>query len=130
MFLPASVNKPGIEPWVQRPCSAITPKLGMAMYMNAGKLAIATGATKPEYICMEDHAAAVAADTPIHVLPVTPEMEFEVQASAAMTSVKPGDKVTIATDGLRVTATTSDGVAKLVAIHGTTAGSSVRVRFN
>lgn len=129
MFLPATVKGPGIAPWVQRPCGAITPKVGLALYLNAGALAIATGTTKPEYICMEEHEAAVAAGTPVYVLPVSPDIEFETQATAAMTAVKVGNKVTLATDGLGVTATTTDGVAQVVALEGTAVGDNVRVRF-
>ena len=46
-----------------------------------------------------------------------------------MTSVKLGDKVTIYTDGLQVTATTTSGVAEVVGMDGTAAGSTVLVRF-
>lgn len=128
MFSPAVVTH-GVKPWLKLPCGAITPKLGMAMYLNNGVLTIATGTTKPEYICMEQHETAVAANTPVSVLPVSPEIIFETQASAAMTSIKPGSKVTIATDGLRVTATTTDGTAKVLSLEGTAVGSNVRVCF-
>ena len=97
--------------------------------VNNGVLTIATGTTKPEYICMEQHETAVAANTPVSVLPVSPEIIFETQASAAMTSIKPGSKVTIATDGMRVTATTTDGTAKVLSLEGTAIGSNVRVCF-
>lgn len=129
MFMPARVEH-GVKPWQQLPCSAIATKVGMAMYMTGGKLALASGATKPEYICMEQHDTAVAANTPINVLPVTPGIVFETQCSAALTSIAPGNKVTIATDGLRVTATTSDGVAKVLSFEGTAIGSNVLVCFD
>ena len=40
-----------------------------------------------------------------------------------------GDKVTIHTDGLQVTATTTGGVAEVVWMEGTASGAKVRVRF-
>jgi len=43
--------------------------------------------------------------------------------------VKPGNKVTIHTDGMQVTATTEGGVAEIVAMDGTAAGDKCRVRF-
>lgn len=129
MFLPARVAKPGIVPWEKRPCSAITPKVGLALYLNAGNLAIASGTTKPEYICMEEHEAAVAAGTMIHVMPVRPDTEFETQATAAMTAVKVGSKVTLSTDGMGVTATTEGGTAQVLSLEGTAVGDSVYVRF-
>lgn len=129
MFLPAIV-KGNVAPWKAFPVGAITTEVGMAMVLSGGKLVKATGTTVPEYICMERHKEAVADGTYIHVLPVSADIEFETQASAAMTSIKIGDKVTIATDGLRVTATTTDGVARVTALEGTAAGSAVRVCFD
>ena len=129
MFLPAIV-KGNVAPWKAFPVGAITTEVGMAMVLSGGKLVKATGTTAPEYICMERHKEAVADGTYIHVLPVSADIEFETQASAAMTSIKIGDKVTSATDGLRVTATTTDGVARVTALEGTAAGSAVRVCFD
>ena len=43
--------------------------------------------------------------------------------------MKLGDKVTLHTDGLQVTATTASGVAEVVGMDGTAAGDRVRVRF-
>ena len=42
---------------------------------------------------------------------------------------KLGDKVTLHTDGLQVTATTTNGVAEGVYMDGTASGSMCRVRF-
>ncbi|MBQ8830845.1 MAG: hypothetical protein IJ017_04555 [Oscillospiraceae bacterium] len=128
MFFPATV-KGNVAPWKKLPVGAITTEVGMAMYLSGGKLVKATGTTAPEYICMERHKEAVADGTYIHVLPVSPGIEFETQASAALTSVKVGDKVTIATDALRITATTTDGVARVLAMEGTEVGATVRVVF-
>lgn len=128
MFLPAAV-KGNVVPWEKMPCTSMTTEVGMTMYMSNGMLTKAVGTTKPEYICMERHANPIPASTPIHVIPVTPDVIFETTASASMTSVKPGNKVTIATDALRVTGTTTDGVATVVALDGTATGSVVRVCF-
>ena len=49
--------------------------------------------------------------------------------SAAATAVTLGQKVTINTDGLSVTATTTSGVAEVVYMDGTASGSMCRVRF-
>lgn len=130
MFLPVKVNKSGIEPWERLPCSAIQPKLGQAMYLSGGQLAVAGGTTTPQYICMEERDAAVAAGTPIHVLPIREGMIFETIAAAALTSVNIGDKVTLMTSGIAVTATTTGGVATIVEMDGTAANSTVRVCFD
>ena len=65
----------------------------------------------------------------IPVMRVLPDMMFETTFQAAASSVKLGDKVTLHTDGLQVTATTASGVAEVVGMDGTAAGDRVRVRF-
>lgn len=118
---------PGIE---YLPCGAITPKVGMALIQTGGNLAIATGANKPTYISMCEKDSACTAGDIIPVLRVLPDMIFETTFSAAATSVKLGDKVTLhASDGMQVTATTTSGVAEVVGMDGTASGSICHVRF-
>lgn len=65
----------------------------------------------------------------IHVIPVNSHMVFETVASAALTEVTQGSKVTLSADGLKITATTTSGVAEILDMDGTAIGSRVRVRF-
>lgn len=111
------------------PCSAITPKVGMALVQTSGNLAMASGTTAPTYISMCERDTACTAGELIPVVRVQKDIIFGVPAQADMTSVKLGDKVTIYTDGLQVTATTTSGVAEVVGMDGTAAGSTVLVRF-
>lgn len=111
------------------PCSAITPKVGMALVQTSGNLVLASGTTAPAYISMCERDTACTAGELIPVVRVQKDIIFGVPAQAAMTSVKLGDKVTIYTDGLQVTATTTSGVAEVVGMDGTAAGSTVLVRF-
>ena len=111
------------------PCSAITPKVGMALVQTSGNLALASGTTAPTYISMCERETACTAGELIPVVRVQKDIIFGVPAQAAMTSVKLGDKVTIHTDGLQVTATTASGVAEVVGMDGTAAGSTVLVRL-
>lgn len=111
------------------PCGAIQPKIGLALTQTSGNLAIASGTTRPTYICMTERSKAVEAGEIIPVVRVGADVIWETTASAAFTSVKQGDKVTISTDGLQVTATTTSGVAEVIDFDGTAAGSTVRVRF-
>ena len=129
VFTPVTIDRAGIQPWETQPCGAITPKVGLALAFSSGKLAVAAGTTKPEFICMESRASAVASGTMIHVMPVTEHIVFETKASAAFTDVAVGAKVTLSTDGLKVTATTTGGVAEIMEMDGTAIGSKVRVRF-
>lgn len=111
------------------PVSAITPKVGMALVQTSGNLSIASGTTAPTYISMCERDTACTAGELIPVVRIQQDIIFGVPAQAAMTSVKLGDKVTIHTDGLQVTATTTSGVAEVVGMDGTAAGSTVLVRF-
>ena len=111
------------------PCSAITPKVGMTLYFSSGKLAIAAGTTAPAYISLCERSSACTAGELIPVMRVLPTVVYGVTSSAAMGSINPGDKVTIATGGLQVTATTTSGVAEVVQIDDAAAGGELLVRF-
>lgn len=111
------------------PAGAIVPKVGMALTVTGGKLSIASGTTAPSYISMIEKEEALTDGDVIPVMRVLPDMMFQTTFQAAATSIKLGDKVTIHTDGLQVTATTTGGVAEVVQMDGTTAGSPVCVRF-
>ena len=112
------------------PCSAIQPKFGMALTQSSGKLAIATGTTKPTYISLYQAAAAVSAGTIIPDMRVDSDIIFKTSNSASFGSINLGDKVTLhASSGMQVTATTTSGVAEVVGMDGTASGSTVYVRF-
>lgn len=124
---------PGIE---YLPASAITPKVGMALTQTTGQLtqttgqlALATGATAPTYISMCEKDGECTAGDIIPVIRVGKDMILETTFAAAATSIKLGDKVTLHTDGLQVTDTTTNGVAEVVYMDGTASGSMCRVRF-
>lgn len=111
--------------------SAFQPSVGMALSVNAsGQLAKCAATSVPTYISAVEAGATLATGTLIPVLRVQPDIIFETQNSAAFTSVKVGQKVTIDADGLRVTATTTSGVAEVVHMEDTAVGSEIRVRFN
>lgn len=130
MFLNIKTDDGHVAPFEQYPCSAITPKRGMAMVLSSGKLAIATGTSKPEFICVEEHDSAVSAGDLVTVVRVDPQTVYETTLSAAGTSLNIGDLVTLhASNGLQVTATTTSGVAEIVEMDGTAVGDTVRVRF-
>ena len=113
------------------PCSAITPKVGMALVQSSGNLAIATGTTKPTYISMVEKTAACTAGDIIPVFRIDPDMIFETTFSASASSVDLGDKVTLhASSGMQVTATESSGVAEVVYKDGSSSGDMCRVRFS
>lgn len=117
---------------VAKPCSAITPVVGMALVPSSGNLAIATGTTAPTYISMQKFGTARTAGDPVIVARVNHDVVWETTLSANGTSLNIGDKVTLhASNGLQVTATTSSGVAEIVDFPDgvKTSGARVRVRF-
>lgn len=93
------------------------------VYGSAGTIVKATGTTKPEFIC-----AGVSGDVVVGQV-IEEDMEFATTLSASGTSLKLGNKVTIGTDGDNVTATTTNGVAEIIEIHGTSVGDEVIVKF-
>ena len=111
------------------PCGAITPKVGLALTQSGGNLAIASGTAAPAYISMCEKESACTAGDIIPVIRVEKGTVYETTLSAAGSSLKLGDKVTLSADGMQVTATTTGGVAEIVALCGTAAGDAVRVRF-
>ena len=81
---------------------------------------------------MKDADAAVTAGTIIPVVRVDKDRIYETTNSAAFSSAKIGQKVTLHTDGLQVTATTASGVAEIVDFDDKAksgAGGTVHVRF-
>lgn len=132
MFIPVKNDTGAPTPWEFLPCGAITPKLGMALIQTSGNLAIATGTNKPTYISMVEKEAACTAGDLIPVMRVEPGTIFETELSAAGSSLKLGDKVTLhASNGMQVTATKTDGIAEIVEFltDAQASGDKVRVRF-
>ena len=125
-FFPDKSDHGAVTPFEYLPCGAITPKAGLALVLTNGLLALATGATAPTYICMKD------AGTIIPVVRVDKDRIYETTNSAAFSSAKIGQKVTLHTDGLQVTASTTKGVAEIVDFDDKAksgAGGTVHVRF-
>ena len=128
-FIPHVIDDGGTVPLEMMPASAITPKIGLALAFSSGKLAVCGATAVPEYICMTESGSAVAAGTMIPVMRVNHHVVFSVPANASMASVALGAKVTLHTDGMQVTATTTSGVAEIVGREGTAAGDAQYIRF-
>lgn len=99
-------------------------KLGEALVLANGKLTKCGATVMPEFISV---GATIGERVP--VVRVMEEDTFEAPLSAAGTSLKVGDKVTLDTDGLQVTATTENGVFTLTKINGTEIGDTVEGMF-
>ena len=128
MFLLHSTDDGRIPSLEYLPAGSFSRKAGTPLTMTGGKLAIATGTTKPLYILAAERASAVSGEI-VPVFRVDPDMIFETTFSVSASAVSIGQKVTIANGGTSVTATTADGVAEVVYMSGTAAGDMCRVRF-
>lgn len=118
----------GNLPFVYIPAAAITPETGLALVMSDGYATIAAGAVLPQYICVQHEDEAVEEGTIIAAVRVLPDTVYEVPSSVSYASVNVGDRVTIGSGGLTVTATTG-GYFEVTYIDGTDAGDLVRGRF-
>ncbi len=132
MFLPYKTEAGNVIPWEYLPSGAIAMKLGMALTQAAGLLSAATGSTVPTYIAMAGYPGAVAAGTIVPVIRVDRSTVFETTNQASFAAIKRGDKVTLHSDGMQVTATKTGGIAEVVdydAKAAAGAGGRVWVRF-
>jgi len=102
---------------------------GEALVLTSGKLTKCGATATPEYIAMAAKAATDTART-IPACRVESNQVYAVPVTAAPTSLVAGSKVTLYTDGLQVTATTTDGVVTVVDTNGAKAiGDEIIVRI-
>lgn len=100
-------------------------EVGEALALDAGKLTKCAATAKPAYIAMgpaDENGTVPCAE-------VQPHIEFMTTLSAAGAALNLGDKVTLHTDGLQVTATTTAGVATIKQIFSADAGGEIIVSF-
>ena len=92
--------------------------LGEALKLVSGRLTKAAATDTPEFIALRTQAAESPSKTIIPVIRVTEVDEFETTSIAAVASTLVGQKVTLHTDGLQVTATTTSGVFTISSTDG------------
>ena len=98
--------------------------LGELLKLSAGKL-VKSGATEmPQYVAESGNR-----DGFVTVKRIYEDEIYETVLAADGASLKIGDKVTIHTDGLKATATTTSGVFEIVEIVDPAVGGAVRGLF-
>lgn len=123
----ARMNVP--EPVFHEVTASEAVQLGEALVLTSGKLTKCGATAKPEFIAMAD-CAADAAKRLIPVARVEANQLYEVPVTAAPTSLVEGNKVTLHTDGMQVTATTASGVVTVESLNGAAAaGDTIVVRI-
>jgi len=111
-----------------QPADGETYQVGEALKLASGKVTLCSGAVAPSHVCM----GPVDDNGVVPCVEVQKYMEFETTlgvAPADSATVGVGDKVTLHTDGMQVTATKTSGVAEVTGIDGQTVGSRVTVKF-
>ena len=123
----ARMNVP--EPVFHEVTASEAVQIGEALVLTSGKLTKCGATAKPEFIAMAD-CAADATNRLIPAARVEPNQLYEVPVQAAPTSLVEGSKVTLHTDGLQVTATTTSGVVTVESLNGAAAaGDMIVVRI-
>ena len=100
--------------------------VGEALTMSSGAVTKAASTVKPEYISAEKKTAKTGDTLSCYLVEHNQEYESVTSADGTLTV---GTKYTLDSTGLKVTATATNGVAEVVSVAGTTAGSKVVVRF-
>lgn len=111
-----------------QPTDGETYQVGEALKLASGKVTLCSGAVAPSHVCV----GPVDDNGVVPCVEVQKYMEFETTlgvAPADSATVGVGDKVTLHTDGMQVTATKASGVAEVTGIDGQTVGSRVTVKF-
>lgn len=111
-----------------QPADGETYQVGEALKLASGKVTLCSGAVAPSHVCV----GPIDDNGVVPCVEVQKYMEFETTlgvAPADSATVGVGDKVTLHTDGMQVTATKTGGVAEVTGIDGQTVGSRVTVKF-
>ena len=109
------------------PAAAGTYSVGEALVISDGLATKTSGTYTPTHISAG--AGTKASGDLLAVNPVYEDKEWKTTFSTTASSIKIGDKVTIASDSAQVTATTTNGVAEVVEIISSASGGEVVVRF-
>lgn len=111
-----------------QPTDSESYQVGEALKLASGKVTLCSGAVAPSHVCV----GPIDDNGVVPCVEVQKYMEFETTLGVAPTdsaTVGVGDKVTLHTDGMQVTATKTGGVAEVTDIDGQTVGSRVTVKF-
>lgn len=111
-----------------QPTDSESYQVGEALKLASGKVTLCSGAVAPSHVCV----GPIDDNGVVPCVEVQKYMEFETTlgvAPADSATVGVGDKVTLHTDGMQVTATKTSGVAEVTGIDGQTVGSRVTVKF-
>lgn len=105
-------------------------KCGEALVISNGAVTKCGATVKPTHIAGCDYAAPATGQQPIPCVIIQSSYELITTVNADPSALKIGDKVTLHTDGLQVTATTASGVAEIVnKLSAKASGDQLVVKF-
>ena len=97
---------------------------GETLKLSSGKLTKASSTDVPEFVALGAGTGSI-----IPVKRIYEDEVYQTTLSASGSSLNVGDKVTISSDGLQATATTSSGVFMLTEIIDSASGGKVNGMF-
>lgn len=96
---------------------------GEGLALTAGKLTKCAATAKPAYIAAKNYTAPATGNVELPVYPVYADTTLRTQLSADGAALSVGAAVTIDTDAMKATATTTSGVFTIEAFEDTSKGS-------
>ena len=125
MFGFRRANNSGVAPTIKQIAAntAVTYSVGDALVLTSGKAALAGATAKPEYIAAQ---GGLGLDT-LSAYQIISDQEYETVLAETGTVVV-GTKVTLSSSN-SITTTTTNGVAEVISVAGTAAGSAAVVKF-
>lgn len=104
-------------------------EMGEGFVQTSGRLTKVGATATPEFIALRTQAAETTSITPLPVVRVDDEREWECMSTATVAATLVGSKVTLSTAATGVTATTTSGVFLISGTDGATTTSRVRGYF-
>lgn len=102
---------------------------GEALTLTSGRLTKCAATAVPGFISNCTIALAATSVVPVQAIKVNTEQVWKVKSMATVAASVVGSKVTLHTDGISVTATTSSGVMEVLSTDGATTISTVTGSF-
>ena len=123
-----STNDGHVPAWEYYECSAMQPKVGLCMALNAdGQL---EASATPAFICMREEVAAVEAGTKIPVVRIAPDQIWESVLSTDAPDAKVGATADVSSTREWVKARDmANNNLEITYLDGVVMDSVVRVRF-
>jgi hypothetical protein len=104
--------------------------LGQTLVSTSGRLtSSAVDTTVPQFVALATRVLEATSVTPLPVERLREDVEYETKSMATVAATLIGTKVTLHTDRLLVTATTSNGTFEISATDGATTTSKVKGYF-